>query len=54
MPEKGINFSNLKILWDIEINGKVRHNRPSTTIKEKNTRNGNECMSWYPSITMLL
>ena len=38
---KGTNFSNVKILWDVEINGKARHNRPDITIKEKDTR------KWY-------
>ena len=28
----------IKILWDVEINGKFRHNRPDITIKEKDAR----------------
>ena len=38
MPEKLSTSanSNTKILWDVEIDGKVKHNRPNITIKEKN------------------
>ena len=40
MPEKLSTSanSNTKILWDVEIDGKVKHNRPNITIKEKDAR----------------
>ena len=43
MPEKlsASANSNTKILWDVEIYGKVTHNRPNITIKEKDAR------EWY-------